>query len=105
MSLVPQPDSASTLKGEAEYEGDGSEMPEALRAWIEQGVALLVELAAEEGGELTNEKIAKIGAVLSKKNRGMLSKVKEEAEKVAQPRSVALLAIQRKQKSITEITL
>jgi hypothetical protein len=84
------------LENEAEYEGDGSEMPEALRAWIEQGVALLVELAAEEGGELTNEKIAKIGAVLSKKNRGMLSKVKEEAEKVAQAISQLLASTETK---------
>jgi hypothetical protein len=36
---------------EAEYEGDGSPVPDKLKAWMADGIEILVEMAREEGSE------------------------------------------------------
>lgn len=36
---------------EAEYEGDGSPVPDKLKSWIADGIEILVEMAREEGSE------------------------------------------------------
>jgi hypothetical protein len=36
---------------EAEYEGDGSPVPDNLKSWMAQGIEILVEMAREEGSE------------------------------------------------------
>ena len=47
------------LAGEAETEGDDSPIPASLKAWIEDGVEILSALVAEEGAELTADKVTK----------------------------------------------
>lgn len=48
------------LASENEYEGDDSEIPAKLAAWIEAGIPILKQLVDEESAELTDaEKIAK----------------------------------------------
>src|SRR5262249_15176846 len=58
---------------EAEWEGDNSELPAKLKAWLAQGGELLVQMAGEETAELTASKaaggdLAKKGAKLSTAN-------------------------------------
>lgn len=45
-------DCAMSAQWEAEYEGDGSPLPEQLRAWFEQGAGILQAMAAEEVEEM-----------------------------------------------------
>lgn len=50
----------SCLQAESDYEGDDSEIPAKLAAWIEAGIPILKQLVDEETRELTDaEKIAK----------------------------------------------
>jgi hypothetical protein len=47
------------LAAEAETEDDDSPVPAQLKEWIDDGVAILSALVAEEGAELTADKVAK----------------------------------------------
>lgn len=67
---------------EAQFEGDNSELPAKLKAWLAEGAALLQSMVAEEVAELTAEKATGNGT-LEKADSGELTKMTAERDALA----------------------
>jgi hypothetical protein len=65
---------------EADWEGDNSELPAKLKAWLAEGGALLVQMVSEETAELTAQKAA--GGDLAKKGAKLSAASKEHIDKM-----------------------
>ena len=63
---------------EAQWEGDSSELPAKLKAWLAEGGTLLVQMAGEETAELTADKAAK--SQLAKKGAALSAASKAHVE-------------------------
>jgi cell division protein FtsB len=87
----------SCLEAEAEWEGDGSDIPARLKTWLTEGVSILTDLAEEEGQELISksegdESMTPEQTALLEKATGLIDRV-DKLEKMAAHHKAHVIAI------------
>jgi cell division protein FtsB len=85
------------LEAEAEWEGDGSDIPARLKTWLTEGVSILTDLAEEEGQELISKKegdesMTPEQTALLEKATGLIDRV-DKLEKMAAHHKAHVIAI------------